>query len=1225
MSNKKGLLKGQPVSMPPGVGSHYKLLETIGTGAYGVVYSAIDTKQSQHVAIKKIVNPFDVLMTAKRTLRELKLLLHFKHDNVVAIKDIIQTTQNIKDVYVVMDLMESDLHNIIRSDQLLTAEHICYFLYQLLRGLKYIHSANVIHRDLKPSNLLVNENCELKIGDFGMAKGVSRKPEDHKMFMTEYVATRWYRAPELMLSIGEYSQSIDMWSVGCIFAEMIGRKQIFPGRHYVHQLHLVISILGSPAQDLVKNIKSDRVRNYVQSLPRKDPVQLKTLYPKATERMLELLYSFLQFDPDKRPTAEHSLSHSFFGGYHDNDDEPICHVPFDFRFEDSVTKDEVRNQVKETVERYHERKNRLSKQLTIVTQVPASKEPTSTQATEVQKNLPTNIISNISISDTSIPADIFKKPLMPSNLPRGSLIKPVSTSQSNNKSSSDNVNMKSATSISSMDMSVELEQDVVRKSLVQSGTSKQKDNNRSRTVESVPIVTDQQPMKPMITVQVVQDDPDSLSEDSSEKDESSTKQVPKPKREDKRGSKNSQNQTKKTTISENTKMKIRDTIFASMFAKQNGLGKSLDKVRKSVTAAERQKEREEKRKKRQERAAEKEKKKREEEAGKKNELSDADRILLQRWTKMQVKSDQGNKKAVRSDEKSDEQQSVKKNEKSVVSKTSIGRHKSLPASTTNPYRQHGKFNEEENRRNSVHLEKTLPNNISTQQLLSNQLITVVLDGKKTQLVTNAKSAPLTSKFTEKGTIPLSNFTGNHEIKLGNHPLVTASFTQVQPHIRTLAASSQDMPKIVPVQYHASLASIDSEVQQGYIAESYRNTVLQPSGSNLHLTSNQAPQVSNSGGTGRFITVEEGGVFIPESEATSQSTFVSQNKNSTSALQNNHPNANRPTTLFPLDSNPKVLIDNQLMTPGTASQQSGLIATTSGKNLATLSPDTIDYVLNENFQKHSTAAVNHNIAKQRFTQNNASSLPSHDRNIAQHMVPTISTLGCDVDVSHTKPYVTQPGIAGNPSHSSEGTPFSFKHLSNSQSQDVSSNSLNVVVPNERDESMGTSSSSSSSFFKQVQQLLSEKKQTDDSSLEFSPGSFLKSLDGNTSNSFSKSDNKPDNIGSISTAANGGIFLPHIEIFNNEQNPMVEMSENLPSAGAASTTGCGYGLGVDITDIIPQSAGDQGLNSNMDCVGSAEQPDSSLLADWLDVHCLQPQDMEALQRELELGSPMSVDGS
>uniref|UniRef100_A0AAY4C2M4 Mitogen-activated protein kinase n=1 Tax=Denticeps clupeoides TaxID=299321 RepID=A0AAY4C2M4_9TELE len=328
------LLKAHSLDVKFEVGDEYDVIETIGTGAYGIVSSARRRDNGKRVAIKKIHNAFEVVTNAKRTLRELKILKHFKHDNIIAIKDILQPTlphSVFKSVYVVLDLMESDLHQIIHSRQPLTPEHTRYFLYQLLRGLKYVHSANVIHRDLKPSNLLVNENCELKIGDFGMARGLSTAhSEESRSFMTEYVATRWYRAPELMLSLHHYSLAIDVWSVGCIFAEMLGRKQLFPGKHYVHQLQLILSVLGTPPESLVAAIGAERVRSYVQSLPSRAPVSLARLYPQAEPAALDLLAAMLRFDPRERIRVGQALEHPYISKYHDPDDEPVCVPAFDF-------------------------------------------------------------------------------------------------------------------------------------------------------------------------------------------------------------------------------------------------------------------------------------------------------------------------------------------------------------------------------------------------------------------------------------------------------------------------------------------------------------------------------------------------------------------------------------------------------------------------------------------------------------------------------------------------------------------------------------------------------------------------------------------------------------------------------------------------------------------------------------------------------------------------------
>jgi tRNA A-37 threonylcarbamoyl transferase component Bud32 len=237
------------------VDRRYSMIRTIGSGAYGVVISALDAKANQNVAIKMVPKAFSDEIDAKRILREIKLLKHFRHDNIVSLIDMMPPNvpflEDFNDVYLVTDLMETDLHRIIYSKQKLSIDHAQYFIYQVLRGLKYIHSCRVLHRDLKPSNLLVNSNCDLKICDFGLARGIRRGPNDpidsgnsgsdstsDPLLLTEYVVTRWYRAPEIMLACHEYSYPIDMWSVGCIFAELILRKPYFPGDDYIDQVCL---------------------------------------------------------------------------------------------------------------------------------------------------------------------------------------------------------------------------------------------------------------------------------------------------------------------------------------------------------------------------------------------------------------------------------------------------------------------------------------------------------------------------------------------------------------------------------------------------------------------------------------------------------------------------------------------------------------------------------------------------------------------------------------------------------------------------------------------------------------------------------------------------------------------------------------------------------------------------------------------------------------------------
>ncbi|KAI2805966.1 Mitogen-activated protein kinase 14 [Blomia tropicalis] len=307
----------------------YENLQMLGSGAYGLVCSAFDRSRQMNIAIKKISTPFQTPIHAKRTYRELKLLKHMKHDNVIGLLDVFTpspTLETFAEVYLVNQLMSSDLNKIIKS-QRLSDDHVRFLVYQMLRGLKYIHSAGVIHRDLKPGNIVVNEDCELKIVDFGLA----RQSESE---MTGYVATRWYRAPEVMLNWMHYNNTMDIWSVGCIMAEMLTGRPLFPGTDHIDQLLKIMRLCGTPDDEFMNRITSQEARNYIRTVQLMEKKNFKHEFKNANEHAVDLLEKMLELDYEKRLTAEQALKHPYLADYADPNDEPTSE-PFDDSFEDT--------------------------------------------------------------------------------------------------------------------------------------------------------------------------------------------------------------------------------------------------------------------------------------------------------------------------------------------------------------------------------------------------------------------------------------------------------------------------------------------------------------------------------------------------------------------------------------------------------------------------------------------------------------------------------------------------------------------------------------------------------------------------------------------------------------------------------------------------------------------------------------------------------------------------
>ena len=219
----------------------------LGRGSFGLVATACDSQQGgKPVAVKRIRPYANDEWDARHTLREIRLMrLLGPHPNVISLFDL-SLCEEKAELYMVMELMDCDLHRIIQSKQALTDLHLKTFALQLLEGIKAMHAVGVFHRDLKPGNLLVSKDCQLRITDFGLARFMDERTlsgANANNPMTEYVVTRWYRSPELLLAPSRpYSEAIDMWSVGCIVAELLRRKPLFPGKSHANQVQLIFEV-----------------------------------------------------------------------------------------------------------------------------------------------------------------------------------------------------------------------------------------------------------------------------------------------------------------------------------------------------------------------------------------------------------------------------------------------------------------------------------------------------------------------------------------------------------------------------------------------------------------------------------------------------------------------------------------------------------------------------------------------------------------------------------------------------------------------------------------------------------------------------------------------------------------------------------------------------------------------------------------------------------------------
>lgn len=279
----------------------------------------------EQVAVKRVSDVFSDLQHSKYTLRECKLLLFFNHENLIGLRDVflppsLPANHRWNDLYLVTDLMDNNLRQIVKSKQPITMTHASYFMWQIFCGVKAMHDANIIHRDLKPHNVLINQNCDIKICDFGMAR-MEQIGDD----MTEEVRTIWYRSPEVLVESRTYSKPIDMWACGCILGELLARKALYMGRHTRNMLELIVKHLGTPTDsDLCFDAELGNVRQFLRGIHQPQinwDEWKKQNCPDADPRAIHLISQLLVFHPGKRFTVEEALNHPFCMLWRDLTDE----------------------------------------------------------------------------------------------------------------------------------------------------------------------------------------------------------------------------------------------------------------------------------------------------------------------------------------------------------------------------------------------------------------------------------------------------------------------------------------------------------------------------------------------------------------------------------------------------------------------------------------------------------------------------------------------------------------------------------------------------------------------------------------------------------------------------------------------------------------------------------------------------------------------------------------
>jgi mitogen-activated protein kinase 15 len=312
---------------------HYEIIERICKGSFGIIYKAIDKYTNTPVAVKKIYDALTNKNDAERLYREIKLFEHFQnHPNIIKLLNVIKS--DLDGIYLIFEYMEINLYDAIRSGTLALV-HVQYITYQLLKAFKYIHSADIVNRDLKPSHILLNSDCTIRLIDFGLAKSTSSSDE-YNLSITDFLTCRWYRAPEVIIGGLNSGKEADMWTIGCIVAEMLTGRVFFPGTCTLNQLSLIVQFTNSPSEEDLNEF-GGAAKSLLGNVKRLEKRAVEDYFKNSSCNIdaIDFVEKLLRFNPKKRITVEEALDHPFVKDFKNPIGEITCEsvVSFDINEE----------------------------------------------------------------------------------------------------------------------------------------------------------------------------------------------------------------------------------------------------------------------------------------------------------------------------------------------------------------------------------------------------------------------------------------------------------------------------------------------------------------------------------------------------------------------------------------------------------------------------------------------------------------------------------------------------------------------------------------------------------------------------------------------------------------------------------------------------------------------------------------------------------------------------